>query len=168
MDAKLEWANSTHVSEIRLIDISGSPDPWSVSKISRAMRTVNIAGMVAVAEPGGVLGFAIWKFKPHPQSIHMDTYLKYPVADWNVQRLLLKLVVHPHARGLGIGSLLLDRVKENASVTIRVRETDLALQKFLSASGFKAKRVLRSYFGDTEEDAYLMRFTNRFAKKAGV
>jgi ribosomal-protein-alanine N-acetyltransferase len=43
-------------------------------------------------------------------------------------------------------------------ITLAVRETNLAAQLFFRAMEFKAVRVLRGYYEDTGEDAFLMQY----------
>ncbi len=46
-----------------------------------------------------------------------------------------------------------------------MRESNLQAQLFFKKMGFKAVLVIRSHYDDTEEDAYVMRFSVR-AKEA--
>ncbi len=43
-------------------------------------------------------------------------------------------------------------------ITLEVRETNLAAQLFFRTQGFRAVNVLRNYYEDTPEDAYLMQY----------
>ena len=43
-------------------------------------------------------------------------------------------------------------------ITLEVRETNLAAQLFFRTQGFKAMRVLRTYYEDSGEDAFLMQY----------
>jgi ribosomal-protein-alanine N-acetyltransferase len=43
-------------------------------------------------------------------------------------------------------------------ITLEVRETNLAAQLFFRTQGFRAVRVLRSYYEDSGEDAFLMQY----------
>ena len=43
-------------------------------------------------------------------------------------------------------------------ITLEVRETNLAAQLFFRAQDFKAVRVLRGYYEDSGEDAFLMQY----------
>jgi ribosomal-protein-alanine N-acetyltransferase len=43
-------------------------------------------------------------------------------------------------------------------ITLEVRETNLAAQLFFRAQGFRAVRVLRAYYEDSGEDAFLMQY----------
>ena len=44
-------------------------------------------------------------------------------------------------------------------ITLEVRETNLAAQLFFRKQGFRAVRVLRAYYEDSGEDAFLMQYT---------
>ena len=62
-------------------------------------------------------------------------------------------------------------------ITLEIRETNLAAQVFFRNLGFKAISVLRDYYDDTVEDAYVMQYlyqqesaedeqsTNRIARR---
>ncbi len=43
-------------------------------------------------------------------------------------------------------------------ITLEVRETNLPAQLFFKTAGFRAVTVLRAYYEDSPEDAYLMQF----------
>jgi ribosomal-protein-alanine N-acetyltransferase len=46
-------------------------------------------------------------------------------------------------------------------VVLEVRETNLPAQLFFRTSGFRAVSVLRCYYEDTPEDAYVMQYRYR-------
>jgi [ribosomal protein S18]-alanine N-acetyltransferase len=46
-------------------------------------------------------------------------------------------------------------------ILLEVRETNLAAQLFFRDTGFKAVSVLRGYYADSPEDAYLMQYRHR-------
>ena len=48
--------------------------------------------------------------------------------------------------------------QKRIKVVAELRESNLFAQLFLKAIGFKAVEVLRSYFEDTDEDAYVMEY----------
>ena len=50
-------------------------------------------------------------------------------------------------------------------ITLEVRETNLVAQLFFRKQEFRAIRVLRAYYEDSGEDAFLMQY--RFAEDAG-
>ena len=64
-------------------------------------------------------------------------------------------------------------------MSLEVRETNLPAQIFFRESGFRAVSVLRDYYQDTTEDAYVMQYryrtiaaevaqgTNRITRLAG-
>mgnify|MGYP000694573899 CR=1 FL=1 len=51
--------------------------------------------------------------------------------------------------------------QRRSRVTLEVRETNLPAQLFFRNVGFRAVSVLRCYYHDTPEDAYLMQYRYR-------
>ena len=49
---------------------------------------------------------------------------------------------------------------------LEVRETNLPAQLFFRAHGFRAVSVLRDFYEDTAEDAYLMQYRHSAAASA--
>ena len=50
---------------------------------------------------------------------------------------------------------------KNARILLEVRETNLPAQVFFRSHGFRAVSVLRDFYEDTTEDAYLMQYRYR-------
>lgn len=68
--------------------------------------------------------------------------------------------------------------QRRSRIVLEVRETNLAAQVFFKNLGFRAMSVLRDYYDDTTEDAYVMHYrlqstaetvdpVNRIARFAG-
>jgi len=88
-------------------------------------------------------------------------------------------------RRLGVGTQMIAKligklsVQRRSRITLEIRETNLPAQLFFRENGFRAVSVLRSFYEDTPEDAYLMQYryhpervevpsvTNRIARLAG-
>ena len=51
-----------------------------------------------------------------------------------------------------------DPQQDRTRITLEVRETNLNAQLFFRAQNFRAVRVLRSYYEDSGEDAFLMQY----------
>jgi ribosomal-protein-alanine N-acetyltransferase len=51
--------------------------------------------------------------------------------------------------------------QRRSRITLEVRETNLPAQLFFRTVGFRAVSVLRQYYADTPEDAYLMQYRYR-------
>jgi GNAT superfamily N-acetyltransferase len=66
-----------------------------------------------------------------------------------------------------IGSRLVHKLvgklsgQRRTRVILEVRETNLAAQLFFRQQGFRAVSVLRDFYDDSTEDAYLMQYRNR-------
>ncbi len=106
-----------------------------------------------VAEQGeNVVGFMIYEL--HKNKLH-----------------ILNFAVHPGYRRLGVGMQMVAKLISKLSshrrtrITLEVRETNLTAQLFFRTQGFKAVRVLRTFYEDSGEDAYLLQY--RLADDSG-
>lgn len=124
---------------------------WTEEDFLRCLRQRNCIGMVA--EQGEkVIGFMIYEL--HKAKLH-----------------ILNFAVHPSWRRHGVGSQMVAKLISKLSshrrtrITLEVRETNLGAQMFFSKQGFRATRVLRCFYEDSGEDAYLMEY--RFADAPG-
>lgn len=115
---------------------------WTEDDFLRCLRQRNCIGMVA--EQGETIhGFMIYEL--HRSRLHV-----------------LNFAVHPSARRRGIGSMMVDKLVDKLvshhrqKITLAVRERNLEAQMFFRSHGFQATRLLRNYYEDSGEDAYLM------------
>ena len=138
---------------------------WNEEDFIRCLRQRNCIGMVA-EEDDQVVGFMIYEL--HKNRLH-----------------ILNFAVHPAHRRSGIGLAMINKLLGKLSherrnrIMLEVRETNLEAQLFFKSVGFRAISVLRDFYDDTVEDAYLMQFRyqpsaeelahphNRISKLAG-
>ena len=140
----IRWMIRRDMPEILAIEKSGFEYPWCEEDFIRCLRQRNCIGMVAeVADR--VVGFMIYEL--HTNRLHI---LNFAVAESAMRR--------------GIGTALVDKLVSKLSphrrnrIVLEVRETNLDAQLFFKSLGFRAISVLRDYYDDTVEDAYLMQF----------
>ncbi len=118
--------------------------PWSEEDFIRCLRQRNCIGMVA-EEQEQVVGFMIYEL--HKNRLH-----------------ILNFAVAPDGRRKGIGQSMIAKLIGKLShdrrnrIMLEVRETNLDAQLFFKQLGFRAVSVLRDFYEDTAEDAYLMQF----------
>jgi [ribosomal protein S18]-alanine N-acetyltransferase len=80
---------------------------------------------------------------------------------------LLNLAVSKDYRRRGVGAQMLAKLTAKLStqrrtrILLEVRETNLPAQVFFRTQGFRAVSVLRDFYDDTTEDAYLMQYRYR-------
>lgn len=124
---------------------------WTEEDFLRCLRQRNCIGMVA--EHGEkVVGFMIYEL--HKNKLH-----------------ILNFAVHPAWRRLGVGAQMVAKLISKLSshrrtrITLEVRETNLAAQLFFRKQEFRAVRVLRGFYEDSGEDAFLMEY--RFGDDVG-
>ena len=118
--------------------------PWYEDDFVRCLRQRNCIGMVAEASER-VVGFMIYEL--HKHRLHV-----------------LNFAVHEQFRRRAIGSQMAKKLITKLShdrrsrVMLEVRETNLSAQLFFRTLGFRAVSVLRDYYEDTTEDAYVMQY----------
>jgi ribosomal-protein-alanine N-acetyltransferase len=118
--------------------------PWHEEDFVRCLRQRNCIGMVAEASER-IVGFMVYEL--HKQRLHI---LNFAVSD--------------RSRRRGVGSQMAKKLIAKLShdrrsrVMLEIRETNLAAQLFFRTLGFRAVSVLRKFYEDTPEDAYLMQY----------
>src|SRR5438067_8919022 len=147
----IRWMIRRDMPEVLQTEQQSFEFAWTEEDFLRCLRQRNCIGMVA--EQGEkVVGFMIYEL--HKAKLHIlnfavnSTCRRFGVGAQMVQKLISKLSSHRRTR-----------------ITLDVRETNLAAQLFFSKQGFKAVRVLRSYYEDSGEDAFLMQY--KFADDTG-
>ncbi len=117
---------------------------WTEEDFIRCLRQRNCIGMVAEKDDE-VVGFMIYEL--HKNRLH-----------------ILNFAVHEDHRRCGVGNAMVSKLLSKLSherrnrIMLEVRETNLEAQLFFKSLGFRAISVLRDFYDDTVEDAYLMQF----------
>jgi ribosomal-protein-alanine N-acetyltransferase len=133
--------------EVLEIERQGFEFPWSEDDFIRCLRQRNCIGMVAEHDER-IVGFMIYEL--HRTKLH-----------------LLNFAVSAEARRRGAGQQMMNKLiaklstQRRTRVQLEVRETNLVAQLFFRELGFRAISVLRDFYDDTTEDAYLMQFRYR-------
>ncbi|MCO6459409.1 MAG: ribosomal protein S18-alanine N-acetyltransferase [Pirellulaceae bacterium] len=121
--------------------------PWTEEDFIRCLRQRNCIGMVAEYDER-VVGFMIYEL--HKSRLH-----------------ILNFAVRPELRRRGVGSQMVSKLISKLShqrrnqIQLEVRETNLEAQLFFRRMGFRAISVLRDFYEDTVEDAYLMQLRHQ-------
>ena len=158
----IRWMIRRDMAEVLAIEAESFEFPWLEEDFIRCLRQRNCVGMVAEHDER-VVGFVI-----------------YELNKTRIQVLDFAVAAEYRRRGMGsqmvaklIGKLSNQR---RTRIAIEVRETNLPALLFFRANGLRAVSVLRDYYKDTPEDAYVMQYrlhqesltvflpTNRIAK----
>ncbi len=143
----IRWMIRRDMSEVLDTEEESFEFPWLEEDFIRCLRQRNCIGMVAEHEDR-VVGFMIYEL--HKNRIHV-----------------LNFAVAGDYRHRGVGSQMVAKLTAKLSsqrrsrIILEVRETNLAAQLFFRENGFRAVSVLRAYYEDTPEDAYLMQYRYR-------
>src|SRR5881392_2871534 len=140
----IRWMIRRDMPEVLQAERESFEFSWTEEDFLRCLRQRNCIGMVA--EQGEkVIGFMIYEL--HKSKLH-----------------ILNFAVHPSFRRCGVGAQMVAKLISKLSshrrtrITLEVRETNLPAQLFFSRQGFRAVRVLRAYYEDSGEDAFLMQY----------
>ena len=140
----IRWMIRRDMPHVLGIEQESFEFPWSEEDFIRCLRQRNCIGMVAECGEK-VVGFMIYEL--HKTKLH-----------------ILNFAVHPSYRRHGVGTQMVAKLVSKLSshrrtrITLEVRETNLTAQLFYRAQDFKAVRVLRTYYEDSGEDAFLMNY----------
>lgn len=142
----IRWMIRRDMNEVLDIERTSFEFPWFEEDFIRCLRQRNCIGMVALPskrDDAPVVGFMIYEL--HKTRLHV-----------------LSFVVAPGHRRQTVGRQMIEKLvgklssQRRTRITLEVRETNLPAQLFFRAMGFRAVTVLRDYYEDSPEDAYLM------------
>jgi len=143
----IRWMIRRDMPEVLDIESESFEFSWSEEDFIRCLRQRNCIGMVA--EQGErVVGFMIYEL--HRTRLHV-----------------LNFAVAAEFRRRGVGAQMLQKLTGKLSsgrrtrILLEVRETNLDAQLFFKSQSFRAVSVLRDFYEDTTEDAYLLHYRYR-------
>jgi [ribosomal protein S18]-alanine N-acetyltransferase len=148
----IRWMIRRDMPEVLAVEQQSFEFPWQEDDFIRCLRQRNCIGMVAEHNER-VLGFMIYEL--HKNRLH-----------------ILNFAVHDQYRRRGVGSQMVKKLVSKLSrerrnrILLEIRETNLPAQLFFRDLGFRAVSVLRSFYEDTPEDAYLMQY--RYSAAANI
>ena len=150
----IRWLIRRDMPEILAIERESFEFPWSEDDFTRCLRQRNCIGMAAEYDDQ-IVGFMIYEL--YKTRLH-----------------LLNFAVAEPFRRQGVGGQMVEKLvgklsmQRRTRIMLEVRETNLAAQLFFRSCGFRAVNVLRSYYDDSPEDAYLMQFRHRVRAEAAA
>jgi [ribosomal protein S18]-alanine N-acetyltransferase len=150
----IRWMIRRDMPEVLEIEKECFEFPWLEDDFVNCLRQRNCIGMVAEHDDR-VVGFMIYEL--HKTRIHV-----------------LNFVVAKDYQRRGVGSQMIAKLSAKLStqrrsrIVLEVRETNLSAQLFFRENGFRAVSVLRSFYADTPEDAYIMQYRYRAEKAPAI
>ncbi len=147
---QIRWMIRRDMPSVLATEIASHSYPWTEEEFLRVLRQRNCIGMAAEHDER-VVGFNIYEI--HRTSI-----------------VVLDFAVDPKECRRGVGSQMIDKLKDKLSpnrrkkITALVRESNLAGQLFLRQQKFLAEEVIREHYADTGEDCY--RFSYSIAEQS--
>ena len=143
----IRWLLRRDMPEVLQVEQLSFEYAWTEEDFLRCLRQSDCVGMVA-EHAENVIGFTIYEL--HEKKLHIPDF-----------------AVHPSWRRAAVGSQMVAKLISRLSshrrtrITLEVRETNLVAQLFFRKQGFRAVRVLRAFYEDSGEDAFLMEYRLR-------
>ena len=144
INVHIRWMIRRDMAEVLDIEQASFEFPWLEEDFLRCLRQRNCIGMVAEFDER-VVGFMVYEL--HKDQLHV-----------------LNFSVRPDVRRRGVGQQMVNKLVGKLSrrgrnrIGLEIRETNLAAQMFFKNLDFRAISVLRDYYDDTVEDAYVMQY----------
>ena len=141
---QIRWLIRRDMAEVLGIERASFEFTWSEEDFLCCLRQRNCIGMVAECD-NQIMGFMIYEL--HKSKLR-----------------ILNFATASACRRQGVGRQMIRRLIDKLSqqrrkeIVVDVRENNLPAQLFFQSEQFRAVRVLRNYYDDTDEDAYVMRF----------
>jgi len=148
----IRWMIRRDMPEVLDIEGQSFEFPWSEEDFICCLRQRNCIGMVSEFEEQ-VVAFMIYEL--HKTRLH-----------------ILNFAVDPAFRRKSVGQSMMEKLISKLShqrrnrILLEVRETNLAAQMFFREQGFRATSVLRDFYDDTTEDAYLMQYKHSASEES--
>lgn len=140
----LQWLTRKELDAILAIEEESFDFPWDQEEFLRVMRMTSVAGKVVLIDRR-VVAYMIYEL--HPNRLH-----------------LINFAVAFRCRRQGVGKYMIDRLKGTLShdrrrrIMLEVSDHNLDGQLFFRAMGFKAISVLKGFYPNHDNDAYLFQY----------
>lgn len=144
INTHIRWMIRRDLKDVLFIEQASFSNAWSEQDYLDALRQRNCIGMVAEYDDAIVGAYLFEMYKN--------------------RLVIINFAVHPEFRRQGVGMRMVEKLVGKLSpmrrnfVNVHVRDSNLPAQLFFKACGFKAKEIIRDYYEDTSDDAYLMQY----------
>jgi [ribosomal protein S18]-alanine N-acetyltransferase len=144
-DVQISWLIRRDMPDVLRIERQGFEYPWTEEDFLSCLRQRNCIGMVAEHKQR-IVGFMLYE-------LHRSKFN------------LLNFAVETESRRSQVGTQMVSKLVGKLSqerrhvIETKVRETNLAAQLFFKSQGFEATSVERDAYDDSDEAAYVMRYT---------
>lgn len=156
----VRWMIRRDMREVLDIENECFDFPWSEQDFIRCIGQRNTIGMVAEYDEAvvGFMVYTLYKSRLHVLDFATASDCRYR----GVGRQMAKILIGKLSR------------QRRTRIALEVRERNVDAQLFFLRMGFRATKVLRDFYQDTTEDAYVMEYrlpdkadfvpTNRIAR----
>jgi ribosomal-protein-alanine N-acetyltransferase len=138
----IRWMIRSDCKDVLAIEKESFEFAWDEEELIRCLRQRTCIGMV-VEVGDEICGFMVYEL--HKNRLH-----------------ILNFAVGEKYRRNGYGAAMVNKLigkltyQRRSRIVLEVRETNLQAQLFWKSQGFRAVSVLKGFYEDSDEDAYVM------------
>ena len=142
--ACLRWMIRRDIASVLDIEHNSFEFPWTDGEFIQCLRKRTCIGMVAEVNEE-VVG-----------------YMLYETGKKEIE--LISFAVHPKHRQSGIGgalvSLLIGKLAagRRSKIVVAVRDSNLQAQLFFRSMGFFCTKMVKDYYSESDDNAYIMEY----------
>jgi ribosomal-protein-alanine N-acetyltransferase len=140
----VRWMVRRDFAQVLAIEESCFEFPWTEKEFLQCLREPNCLGLVAEHEDR-VVGFVIYETPKNRilvTNIATDpAFQRHSIARQMIQKLVTKMLY-----------------QQRHKIVIEIRETNLPALLCFRSLGFRAMTVLKNFFEDQSEDAYVLQY----------
>ena len=144
MPVQVRWMVRRDFAKVLEIEQACFGFPWTDEEFRQCLQQPNCLGIVAEHE-GRVVGFVVYetpKNRIFISNIAVDPkFQRHNVARQMIQKLVSKMLY-----------------QRRHKIMVEIRETNLPALLCFRALGFRASTVLRNFYEDQSEDAYVLQY----------
>ena len=141
---QVRWMVRRDFAQVMEIEQACFEFPWTDEELRQCLQQPNCLCMVAEHE-GRIVGFVVYetpKNRLFISNIAVDPeFQRHNVARQMIQKLVSKMLYQRRHR-----------------IVIEIRETNLPALQCFRALGFRASTVLKNFYEDQSEDAYVLQY----------
>ena len=146
---QVRWMVRRDFDKVLAIEEECFEFPWTEQEFRQCLQQPNCLGMVAEHE-GRIVGFVIYetpKNRIFVTNIAVDPkFQRHGIARQMIQKLVTKMIC-----------------QQRHKIGIEIRETNLSALLCFRALGFRAATILKNFYENQSEDAYVLQY--RFGKE---
>ena len=144
IQVQVRWMVRRDFAQVLAIEETCFEFPWTEQEFRQCLQQPNCLGMVAEHE-GRIVGFVVYetpKNRIFVTNIAVEPeFQRHGIARQMIQKLVTKMIY-----------------QQRHKIAVEIRETNLSALLCFRALGFRAATILKNFYENQSEDAYVLQY----------